>query len=123
MHTAHRLRTARPPNLVGHPGRSRLEAVLGKERETWQGDKQRRGPPPIVQIRRWVESKGGWPAHVKGTERGNESCGLLRIDFPGYSGAETLKKMSWDDWFRWFRQEEARVRSPADRALFEAAGR
>ncbi|MCW5838169.1 MAG: hypothetical protein KIS78_37605, partial [Labilithrix sp.] len=53
------------------------------------------------EIRRWVESKGGWPARVKGTERGNDP-GLLRIDFPGFSGVETLAKMSWDDWFKWF---------------------
>ncbi len=53
------------------------------------------------EIRRWVESKGGWPAHVKGTERGNDP-GILRIDFPGFSGVETLGKLSWDDWFKWF---------------------
>jgi hypothetical protein len=54
-----------------------------------------------AEIRRWVESKGGWPAHVKGTERGNDP-GVLRIDFPGYGGVETLAKMSWDEWFKWF---------------------
>jgi hypothetical protein len=54
-----------------------------------------------AEIRRWVESKGGWPARVKGSERGNDP-GILRIDFPGYSGIETLAKMSWDDWFKWF---------------------
>lgn len=53
------------------------------------------------EIRRWVESKGGWPAHVKGTGRGNDP-GILRIDFPGFSGVETLGKLSWDDWFKWF---------------------
>lgn len=53
------------------------------------------------EIRRWVESKGGWPARVKGSERGSDP-GLLRIDFPGFSGVETLAKMSWDDWFKWF---------------------
>lgn len=53
------------------------------------------------EIRRWVESKGGWPAHVKGTGRGSDP-GILRIDFPGFSGVETLGKLSWDDWFKWF---------------------
>lgn len=57
-----------------------------------------------AEIRRWVESKGGWPARVKGTERGNDP-GVLRIDFPGYSGVETLAKMSWDDWFKWFEKK------------------
>jgi hypothetical protein len=54
-----------------------------------------------AEIRRWVESKGGRPAHVKGTERGDDP-GVLRIDFPGYGGVETLKKLSWDEWFEWF---------------------
>lgn len=54
-----------------------------------------------AEIRRWVESKGGCPARVKGTERGNDP-GLLRIDFPGYGGVERLTKMSWDEWFKWF---------------------
>jgi hypothetical protein len=27
---------------------------------------------------------------------------LLRLDFPGYSGAESLKPISWDDWFQVF---------------------
>jgi hypothetical protein len=67
------------------------------------------------EIRRWVEAKGGWPAHVKGTERGNDP-GILRIDFPGYSGVETLAKMSWNDWFRWFEKKKlAFVHQPSTR--------
>ena len=27
---------------------------------------------------------------------------MLRIDFPGFSGEGTLKKVSWDDWFEKF---------------------
>lgn len=27
---------------------------------------------------------------------------MLRIDFPGYSGARSLKAVSWDDWFEIF---------------------
>ncbi|HEX7941441.1 MAG TPA: hypothetical protein VF488_06525 [Gemmatimonadaceae bacterium] len=53
------------------------------------------------EIRRWVEERGGWPAHVKGTGTGDDP-GVLRIDFPGYSGEETLEPISWDDWFRKF---------------------
>ena len=34
-------------------------------------------------IRRWVEERGGWPARVVGTSRGNDA-GLIRIDFPGF---------------------------------------
>src|SRR5215212_1244393 len=52
------------------------------------------------EIRRWVEQRGGRPACVKGTERG-ESC-LLRIDFPGYSGEGKLEPIDWDEFFETF---------------------
>jgi ferritin-like metal-binding protein YciE len=51
-------------------------------------------------IRQWVEERGGWPARVKGTESGDDA-GLIRVDFPGYSG-EGLEKIDWDAWFRAF---------------------
>jgi len=50
------------------------------------------------EIRRWVEERGGHPARVKETER-KGSPGLLRIDYPGYSGGETLEAISWDEFF------------------------
>ncbi len=57
------------------------------------------------EIRRWVEERGGFPAHVKRT--GDESNpGVLRIDFPGYSGADTLERISWDEWFDWFDRDK-----------------
>lgn len=49
-------------------------------------------------IRRWVEERGGWPSHVASTG-GRRDAGLLRIDFPGYSGKGSLEKISWDDFF------------------------
>jgi hypothetical protein len=51
------------------------------------------------QIRRWVEERGGHPARVKGTDAEGGS-GVLLIDYPGYSGKETLEKISWDEFFR-----------------------
>lgn len=27
---------------------------------------------------------------------------MIRLDFPGYSGGESLQPISWDDWFRAF---------------------
>jgi len=27
---------------------------------------------------------------------------VLRIDYPGFSGTESLERISWDDWFDWF---------------------
>src|SRR4051812_10589018 len=54
------------------------------------------------EIRRWVEERGGRPACVKGTERG-DSC-LLRIDYPGFSGEGRLEPMEWEDFFDTFDQ-------------------
>ena len=30
---------------------------------------------------------------------GGRDAGVLRLDFPGYSGADSLKEVSWDEWF------------------------
>ncbi|HZS90092.1 MAG TPA: hypothetical protein VFE42_21670 [Chloroflexota bacterium] len=52
-------------------------------------------------IRRWAEERGGKPATVKATAAGDE-LGLLRIDFPGYSGQDRLEEISWDEFFKKF---------------------
>jgi hypothetical protein len=57
------------------------------------------------EIRQWVEARGGGPARVKRTGRGDDP-GLLRIDYPGFSGQKTLEKISWDEFFRWFDENE-----------------
>jgi hypothetical protein len=54
------------------------------------------------EIRKWVEERNGKPASVVGTEKGGEEAGLLRIDFPGYSGKGSLEEISWDEFFRKF---------------------
>jgi hypothetical protein len=43
---------------------------------------------------------------VKRTARGGKSAGVLRIDFPGFSGEESLKPISWDEWFEIFDQRK-----------------
>ena len=53
------------------------------------------------EIRKWVEERGGHPAQVKGTER-SKSAGLLRIDYPGYSGEDRLEEISWEEFFEAF---------------------
>src|SRR4051794_35780021 len=55
------------------------------------------------EIRRWAEERGGHPATVKRTEQGGEP-GILRIDFPGFSGEDTLEEISWDDFFQKFEE-------------------
>jgi hypothetical protein len=57
------------------------------------------------EIRRWVEERGGYPAHVKRTG-GDEDPGMLRIDFPGYSGEGTLERIDWDSWFEAFEEND-----------------
>lgn len=56
------------------------------------------------EIRRWAEERDGHPAMVKRTGRGRGDVGIIRIDFPGYSGAESLKEISWDDFFEKFEE-------------------
>ncbi len=52
-------------------------------------------------IQAWAEARGGQPSTVKRTEQGDEA-GVLRIDFPGYSGAGSLEHISWDEFFQKF---------------------
>jgi len=54
------------------------------------------------EIRRWVEEHDGKPASVRGTERGGDNAGILRIDFPGGAGEDQLEHISWDEWFEKF---------------------
>ena len=53
------------------------------------------------EIRKWAEARGGKPATVKRTG-GNEEVGVLRIDFPGYSGKDSLEEITWDESFAKF---------------------
>ena len=53
------------------------------------------------EIRQWAEERGGMPSHVASTAS-NDDVGILRIDFPGYSGEVTLEQISWDQWFQKF---------------------
>ncbi|WP_254152811.1 hypothetical protein [Chryseosolibacter indicus] len=48
------------------------------------------------EIQKWVEERGGKPATVKGT---GDEVGVLRIDFPGYSGGGTLQQITWEQFF------------------------
>lgn len=50
----------------------------------------------------WVEARGGRPARVAGTGRSAGDPGMLRIDFPGFSGEGRLEPLDWDAWFEAF---------------------
>lgn len=56
-------------------------------------------------IRIWVEARNGYPATVRDTKTDGEP-GLLRIDFPGYSGEETLERIDWESFFKKFEKED-----------------
>jgi hypothetical protein len=56
-------------------------------------------------IQRWVEERGGCPARVKGTGSADDP-GILRIDYPGFSGVHTLESIPWDDFFAAFEANE-----------------
>src|SRR5947209_4029419 len=49
------------------------------------------------EIRQWAEERGARPACVKGTGRKGD-IGMIRLDFPGFSGEDSLQEISWDEW-------------------------
>lgn len=53
------------------------------------------------EIRQWAEERGASPACVRRTG-GEGDVGMIRLDFPGYSGAQSLEHISWDEWFQKF---------------------
>lgn len=55
------------------------------------------------EIRKWAEKRGAHPAHVKGTG-GKDDVGMIRLDFPGYSGGASLEEITWDQFFDKFEE-------------------
>ena len=53
------------------------------------------------EIQRWAEERGAKPSMV-GTTHGDEGTGIIRLDFPGYSGEGSLEEIGWDVWFENF---------------------
>ncbi len=56
-------------------------------------------------IKQWVEERGGTPSQVKGTGTPEEP-GLLRIDYPGFSGEDSLEPVEWEAFFAAFEAKE-----------------
>lgn len=70
------------------------------------------------EIRQWAESRGGKPARVVGTggRKGPDDPGMIRIDFPGWSGEGSLEEIDWETWFRAFDNNElALLHEPGER--------
>lgn len=55
------------------------------------------------EIKTWVDERGGHPARVKGTGD-DDSAGVLRIDYPGFTGKGTLERISWEEFFETFEE-------------------
>jgi hypothetical protein len=54
-------------------------------------------------IRKWVETRGGRPARVKGTES-KDGEGILRVDFA--EPDDKLQEISWEEFFKTFEDRE-----------------
>ncbi len=59
----------------------------------------------LDEIKKWAESRGGKLAVVKATENDGKGAGILRINFPGYSGEDSLEEISWDEWYKTFKEK------------------
>ena len=57
------------------------------------------------EIRNWVEERGGKPARVKNTAKSGVG-GLLRIDYPGFTGEDSLEEISWEEFFDAFEKNK-----------------
>ena len=53
------------------------------------------------EIRRWAEERDAQPACVRGTGS-EEDVGMIRFDFPGYSGETSLEPIQWEEWLQKF---------------------
>jgi|SRR3954470_19885247 hypothetical protein len=50
------------------------------------------------EIRSWAEERGARPSTVQRTHT-DDNVGIIRLDFPGYSGEDSLEEIEWDEWF------------------------
>lgn len=98
------------PEEGGRKRHTRFTAKPGrKARNTGGVAQSQRGSAHTTtdheEIRRWAEERGAQPACVRKTG-GKDDVGMIRLDFPGYSGEETLEPISWEDWFSKFDESE-----------------
>lgn len=56
------------------------------------------------EIRRWAEARDAKPSVVESTSQ--EGTGIIRLDFPGFSGRGSLREISWDEFFKKFDEAE-----------------
>ena len=49
-------------------------------------------------IKKWAEDRNGIPAKIKGTGKDTDE-GVLRIHFPEHSESDNFEKISWENFF------------------------
>jgi hypothetical protein len=83
--------------------RSRSSNKRGVATKRGKTTSQARRTKDHGEIQEWVEARGGHPSIVKRTAKGKGSQGgVLRIDFPGFSGEGSLEAVPWEEWFEVF---------------------
>jgi hypothetical protein len=83
---------------------SRSRSGASKSKTAARGSRSSASSRPLTgheEIQQWAEERGANPACVRGTG-GGEDVGMIRLDFPGYSGEQSLEHIEWDDWFQKF---------------------
>jgi hypothetical protein len=111
--TSKRSSSARSASARGASARGRRTAASSRSRAA-SGRKQTAGRTsasrstaasrPLTdhdEILQWAEERNASPACVRGTG-GGEDIGMIRLDFPGYSGERSLEHIEWDEWFQKF---------------------
>jgi hypothetical protein len=76
------------------------------------------------EIRRWAESKGGKPAAVDRTHKG-EDVGIIRLMFPDNKQSEhqSLVEISWDAFFEQFEESKLALLYEEDSLFSKMIGR
>jgi hypothetical protein len=57
------------------------------------------------EIRKWAEARNAKPSFVKRTGKPDDP-GILRLNFPGYSGEDSLQAIDWEEWFKKFDEQD-----------------
>ena len=102
-HTVQAKSTSRTTRTAGD-GRTRSSGRSATRTTSQAGSSGKRVSKATIdheEIRRWAEDRGAHPACVRKTG-GKGDIGMIRLDFPGYSGAQSLQEIGWDDFFRKF---------------------
>ena len=77
-----------------------------------------------AKIRKWAESKGGKPAAVERTHKG-EDVGIVRIMFPDAPRSEhdSLVEITWDEFFEQFEESKLALLYEEDSLFSKIVGR